>query len=78
MGKVRGLFLQTLSFFNFQLSVYNCNLQIANTTLLDFSSEVQFDILYFDAFAAVHQPEMWNEEAIRHITTFLKSGGVLR
>ncbi|MES3017203.1 MAG: tRNA (5-methylaminomethyl-2-thiouridine)(34)-methyltransferase MnmD [Bacteroidota bacterium] len=51
-------------------------LQIACTTLLEFRSEVLFDVLYFDAFAAIHQPEMWNEEALAHITAFLRPGGV--
>ncbi|AYL96982.1 tRNA (5-methylaminomethyl-2-thiouridine)(34)-methyltransferase MnmD [Mucilaginibacter celer] len=51
-------------------------LQIANTPLLNFQSAQQFDVVYFDAFAAIHQPEMWNEEAIGHTVCFLKPGGV--
>jgi tRNA U34 5-methylaminomethyl-2-thiouridine-forming methyltransferase MnmC len=35
-----------------------------------------FDVVYFDAFAAVHQPEMWNHESLKHISTFVKPGGV--
>jgi tRNA U34 5-methylaminomethyl-2-thiouridine-forming methyltransferase MnmC len=53
-----------------------CDLQIAHCTLLSFSSPQQYDIIYFDAFAAAHQPEMWNEEAITHTIQFLKPGGV--
>ena len=34
------------------------------------------EIIYFDAFASVHQPEMWNREAIGHTIGFLKPGGV--
>ncbi|MDB5002435.1 MAG: tRNA (5-methylaminomethyl-2-thiouridylate)-methyltransferase [Mucilaginibacter sp.] len=53
-----------------------CQLQIANCQLLNFQSDTQFDVIYFDAFAAIHQPEMWNEEAIGHTVKFLKPGGV--
>ncbi|WP_183573961.1 tRNA (5-methylaminomethyl-2-thiouridine)(34)-methyltransferase MnmD [Mucilaginibacter sp. X5P1] len=54
----------------------NCQLQIAHCKLLDFQSEKQYDVIYFDAFAAVHQPEMWDETAITHTLKFLKPGGV--
>jgi tRNA U34 5-methylaminomethyl-2-thiouridine-forming methyltransferase MnmC len=54
----------------------NCQLQIAHCQLLDYNSTQQFDIIYFDAFAAAHQPEMWNDEAIDHTIKFLKPGGV--
>ncbi|MXV51448.1 tRNA (5-methylaminomethyl-2-thiouridine)(34)-methyltransferase MnmD [Pedobacter sp. HMF7647] len=53
-----------------------CNLNIAHTELLQFVSNKKFDIIYFDAFAAIHQPEMWNDEALAHITDFLNTGGV--
>ncbi|MGJ1198003.1 tRNA (5-methylaminomethyl-2-thiouridine)(34)-methyltransferase MnmD [Sphingobacterium spiritivorum] len=52
------------------------NLHIAHTLLMDFTSEKQFDIVYFDAFAAVHQPEMWSDEALGHIARYIKPGGV--
>ncbi|RYE13234.1 MAG: hypothetical protein EOP51_30145, partial [Sphingobacteriales bacterium] len=32
--------------------------------------------IYFDAFAAAYQPEMWDEAAISHTLQFLKPGGV--
>ncbi len=54
----------------------NCKLQIANCKLLDFSSSHKFDVIYFDAFAAIHQPEMWDDHAISHTLQFLKPGGV--
>jgi tRNA U34 5-methylaminomethyl-2-thiouridine-forming methyltransferase MnmC len=53
-----------------------CQLHIANSKLLDFQSDDKYDVIYFDAFAAIHQPEMWNEEAIAHTVKFLKPGGV--
>jgi tRNA U34 5-methylaminomethyl-2-thiouridine-forming methyltransferase MnmC len=51
-------------------------LHIAYSKLLDFKTDDQVDIIYFDAFAVAHQPEMWNEEAIGHTVSFLKPGGV--
>ena len=53
-----------------------CQLQIAARKLMDFRSEERFDVIYFDAFAAAHQPEMWDEAAIIHTLKFLKPGGV--
>ncbi|MDP9047733.1 MAG: tRNA (5-methylaminomethyl-2-thiouridine)(34)-methyltransferase MnmD [Bacteroidota bacterium] len=58
-----------------KLSPY-CKLQIANCQLLDFHEEKQYDIIYYDAFAAARQPEMWYDEAIAHTVKFLKPGGV--
>jgi len=52
------------------------HLQTAHTQLLSFQSSQQFEVVYFDAFASIHQPEMWNEEAIGHTVQFLKPGGV--
>jgi tRNA U34 5-methylaminomethyl-2-thiouridine-forming methyltransferase MnmC len=54
----------------------HCQLQIASCKLLDFQSEKQYDIIYYDAFAAARQPEMWDEAAIAHTIRFLKPGGV--
>jgi tRNA U34 5-methylaminomethyl-2-thiouridine-forming methyltransferase MnmC len=54
----------------------DCKLQIANCKLMDFQSEKQYDIIYFDAFASANQPEMWDEAAIAHTIQLLKPGGV--
>lgn len=43
--------------------------------VLDFQPP-QADVLYFDAFSATHQPEMWADEVLAHTTSFLKAGGV--
>jgi tRNA U34 5-methylaminomethyl-2-thiouridine-forming methyltransferase MnmC len=51
-------------------------LQLAVTPLADFSSTDKYDIIYFDAFAAIRQPEMWSNNAIEHTLSFLKPGGV--
>jgi tRNA U34 5-methylaminomethyl-2-thiouridine-forming methyltransferase MnmC len=51
-------------------------LQIAVDRLNDFEADRLFDVIYFDAFAAAYQPEMWDEAAITHTLKFLKPGGV--
>jgi tRNA U34 5-methylaminomethyl-2-thiouridine-forming methyltransferase MnmC len=53
-----------------------CELELVHRELLNFESPQLFDVIYFDAFAAVHQPEMWSEEAIAHTVSFLKTGGI--
>jgi len=53
-----------------------CQLQTQNCQLINYQTGQQFDVVYFDAFAAAHQPEMWNEQAITHTAGFLKPGGV--
>lgn len=51
-------------------------LHINHTLLMNFNYNKIFDIVYFDAFAAVHQPEMWSDEALAHVAKFIKPGGV--
>lgn len=53
-----------------------CRLQVVPLKLLEFRSDKHYDLIYFDAFAAVHQPEMWNLKSLEHINKFLKKGGV--
>jgi tRNA U34 5-methylaminomethyl-2-thiouridine-forming methyltransferase MnmC len=53
-----------------------CTLGIASAKLLNFHTDKMFDIIYFDAFAAIHQPEMWSETSLAHICKFLRPGGV--
>ncbi|MGN0020810.1 MAG: tRNA (5-methylaminomethyl-2-thiouridine)(34)-methyltransferase MnmD [Sphingobacterium hotanense] len=52
------------------------DLRIAHQKLMDFHPDQLFDVLYFDAFAEIHQPEMWTVEALAHVCQFLKPGGV--
>ncbi|WP_276364100.1 tRNA (5-methylaminomethyl-2-thiouridine)(34)-methyltransferase MnmD [Daejeonella sp. H1SJ63] len=52
------------------------SLFIANSTLMNFRSEHLFDVVYFDAFAAIHQPEMWTIESLSHLCNYLKPGGI--
>ncbi|RFZ85598.1 tRNA (5-methylaminomethyl-2-thiouridylate)-methyltransferase [Mucilaginibacter terrenus] len=53
-----------------------CNLEVVCTELNAFNSANTYDVIYFDAFAAANQPEMWTDEAITHTLKFLKPGGV--
>lgn len=61
-----------------QVTAFNSqiNLTIAHTDVLSYCSKTLFDVIYFDAFAAVHQPEMWTDETLAHVCQFLKPGGV--
>ena len=52
------------------------NYCIAHTKVLEFETDKLFDVIYFDAFAAIHQPEMWSDETLAYVTKFLKQGGV--
>ena len=68
---------QYLDSFNDPVSLDEfCRLHLTECKLLNFKSDKQFDIIYFDAFASAHQPDMWTEEAIQHTIQFLKPGGV--
>jgi len=51
-------------------------LEIAAVKILSLPVQAKFDLIYFDAFAAIHQPEMWSDETLAHVTGFLKPGGV--
>jgi tRNA U34 5-methylaminomethyl-2-thiouridine-forming methyltransferase MnmC len=50
-------------------------LEIALSTLTDFSTDKRYDLIYFDAFSVQHQPEMWTDEILAHTCSFLKPGG---
>lgn len=51
-------------------------LHIIRQKLQSFESERLFDIVYFDAFAAVHQPEMWTMPSLDRACRFLHPEGV--
>ncbi len=70
----QGMYPSTIN-HKVKINVF-CQLELVHRELLNFESPQLFDIVYFDAFAAVHQPEMWSEEAIAHTVLFLKPGGV--
>ena len=43
----------------------------------DINDENAFDLIYFDAFGATNQPELWTEEIFKKMYVALKFGGVL-
>ncbi|QBR12385.1 tRNA (5-methylaminomethyl-2-thiouridine)(34)-methyltransferase MnmD [Sphingobacterium sp. CZ-2] len=51
-------------------------LKIAVQKVMDFQTDQMFDVIYFDAFAEIHQPEMWTAETLSHVVQFLNPGGV--
>ena len=51
-------------------------LELAIVDALLFCSKRKYDVVYFDAFSAIHQPEMWTKELLEHICSYLKPGGV--
>lgn len=53
-----------------------CSLHIACIDAKNYTSNLLFDVIYFDAFASANQPELWTKEFINHIVNFLKPGGV--
>ncbi len=56
--------------------VGDCTLTVEHTTLQNFNTKQQFDVLYFDAFSVRHQPELWTDEMIAHACSFLKPCGI--
>lgn len=59
------------------VTIASCvDLRVAHTKVLDFQIDKQFDVVYFDAFAAIHQPEMWTDETLAHVCQYLRVGGV--
>ncbi len=44
--------------------------------LQDYQSQVQIDLIYFDAFGPEVQPELWTSESLYSLIKFLKPGGV--
>jgi len=59
-----------------QLLNPSIELGIAHCRVNDFETLQRFDVLYFDAFAAIHQPEMWAMETLAHVCQYLKVGGI--
>jgi tRNA U34 5-methylaminomethyl-2-thiouridine-forming methyltransferase MnmC len=45
--------------------------------LQDFETDQRFHLVYYDAFAPVSQPELWEEAIFQQMADLLKSGGLL-
>ena len=48
-----------------------------NISLQEYSTEVKFDIIYFDAFSPEKQPELWDHNIFNKMHQFLKEDGFL-
>jgi tRNA U34 5-methylaminomethyl-2-thiouridine-forming methyltransferase MnmC len=48
-----------------------------HTSLEKFNTDLQFDIIYFDAFSPEKQPELWNKHIFKKMHGFLKDDGFL-
>lgn len=46
-------------------------------SLLDFSSQKKFDLIYFDAFSPTDQPELWTAAVFGNLITLLNRNGIL-
>lgn len=46
-------------------------------SLLDFETEVKFDVVYFDAFEPETQPELWTEEVFAKLYCLMNAEGIL-
>ena len=55
----------------------NFNLTKRKQFFADINDENTFDLIYFDAFGATNQPELWTEEIFQKMFTALKVGGIL-
>lgn len=45
--------------------------------LINFSTDQQINLIYFDAFAPAAQPELWTKEIFEKLFAMLESGGIL-
>lgn len=53
-----------------------CELEVLHAKILEAQPNQTFDVVYFDAFAAIHQPEMWSEAVLEKVASLLKQGGI--
>lgn len=44
--------------------------------IMEYSTKERFDVVFFDAFAEIHQPEMWTPETLAHVASLMKPDGV--
>jgi tRNA U34 5-methylaminomethyl-2-thiouridine-forming methyltransferase MnmC len=52
-------------------------LKKVNTSLINFSTNQLFNLIYYDAFAPNAQPELWTEAVFEKMFAMLASGGML-
>ncbi len=54
----------------------NCEVKIFNTGLMEFQTDLKYDLIYYDAFSRHTQAEMWEPQAIEKAISLLAEGGV--
>jgi len=59
-----------------EISPFFCLYKI-KANLLDFELTGEYDLVYFDAFSPVQQPELWSEGVFRKVYAHMKEGGIL-
>lgn len=52
-------------------------LEKQQTSLLNFSTSQPFNLVYYDAFAPLAQPELWTKEVFQKLFSMMHEGGVL-
>ena len=55
----------------------NFNLTKRQQFFKDIEDKDEFDLVYFDAFGAEHQPDLWTEEIFKQMFEALKENGIL-
>lgn len=63
---------------DFQLISQNFNLKKVQTDFFEFDYPKEtFDLVYFDAFGARVQPELWENELFEKVSSSMKKNGLL-
>jgi tRNA U34 5-methylaminomethyl-2-thiouridine-forming methyltransferase MnmC len=47
-----------------------------HTKLLEYNTDIKYNLVYYDAFAPSKQPEMWDIEPLKHIFEIMEEGGI--
>ena len=55
----------------------NFTLTKNNISVADYTTNIKFDIIYYDAFSPEKQPELWDESIFKKMHHFLKEDGFL-
>lgn len=54
----------------------NQKLRVLHQKILKVELEKLVDVVYFDAFAAIHQPEMWTMDVLEKVASLMNKNGV--
>lgn len=64
-------------FLKEEIAIRTSKLRVFPCKLLEFKADILYDVVYFDAFSEIHQPEMWSEESLAHLAQYMKTGAFL-